>query len=209
MNKKEELKIKDGYTNYILYSNGRVWNTKTETWLGEKVKRNGYVIVTLRDDQGYKRTHYLHRLLYEAFIGEIPSDKQINHKDENKMNNDISNLELVTPRENCMYGTRNKRISESCKGKKKLKNTFKVVVQNPDTTQLEYTYNSISELCKNHPSQNRMTWQMRLYKSKNPLVTYVMFEGDKVLFITPTNEEYKRRIEEMNSSEEEQGKETK
>lgn len=40
---------------------------------------------------------------------------QINHKDENKANNCIGNLELMTNKENCSYGTRNARISKSMK----------------------------------------------------------------------------------------------
>lgn len=39
-----------------------------------------------------------------------------------------------------------------------------------------------------------MTWQMRLYKSSKPQETYVSFEDDKVLFITPTNEDYQARV---------------
>lgn len=78
---------------------------------------------------------YLHRLIYETFIGDIPQGMQINHKDENKMNNDIENLEVVTPKQNCVYGTRNERISNSCKGKKKTRHTFKVIVQDPNGEQ--------------------------------------------------------------------------
>lgn len=40
---------------------------------------------------------------------------QINHKDENKANNCIDNLELMTNKENCSYGTRNARISKAMK----------------------------------------------------------------------------------------------
>lgn len=43
----------------------------------------------------------------------IPKGLQINHKDENKENNCIENLELMTNKENCNYGSRNARISRT------------------------------------------------------------------------------------------------
>lgn len=50
-----------------------------------------------------------------AHKGAIPEGMQINHKDENKANNCIDNLELMTNKENSSYGTRNARISKSMK----------------------------------------------------------------------------------------------
>lgn len=91
-----EIKIVENFTHYILYSNGRVWNTRTERFLGERTNKQGYIYVRLKDDQGFNHECYLHRLIYEAFKGEIPQGLQINHIDENKQNNDINNLELVT-----------------------------------------------------------------------------------------------------------------
>lgn len=64
--------------------------------------------------QTIKTTLY-YRLVYMAHKGAIPEGMQINHKDENKTNNCIDNLELMTNKENCSYGTRNARISESMK----------------------------------------------------------------------------------------------
>lgn len=50
-----------------------------------------------------------------AHIGVIPEGMQTNHKDENKVNNRIDNLEIKTNKENCSYDTRNARISKSMK----------------------------------------------------------------------------------------------
>lgn len=51
---------------------------------------------------GYLTTKYglVHRLVAMAFLGEIPSDKEINHIDGDKTNNNVSNLEIVTHKEN-------------------------------------------------------------------------------------------------------------
>lgn len=43
---------------------------------------------------------YIHRIIYETFIGTIPPNKEINHIDHNKNNNSYKNLELVTHSEN-------------------------------------------------------------------------------------------------------------
>ena len=63
----------------------------------------------------YKNTvaqHKLvHRLVAEVFITNPDNKLQVNHKDENKLNNCVENLEWITHIDNCNYGTRNERIS--------------------------------------------------------------------------------------------------
>ena len=46
---------------------------------------------------------------YEAFNGPIPEGMQVNHIDENTLNNNLENLNLMTPSENINWGTRNER----------------------------------------------------------------------------------------------------
>lgn len=75
----------------------------------------GYKQVDVCNDEGIKKHMRVHRLVYMAHKGVIPEGMQINHKDENKANNCIDNLELMTNKENCSYGTRNARISQAMK----------------------------------------------------------------------------------------------
>lgn len=65
----------------------------------------GYSAVNLR---GAGR-EYIHRLVAKAFLGDFSPAFEVNHKDENKHNNHVSNLEWVTRRENLDYGTRNEK----------------------------------------------------------------------------------------------------
>lgn len=89
-----------------------------------------YLTVRLRDNNNNLHTIALHKLIWEAFNGKVPEGKQLNHIDENTHNNDLSNLELVTPAQNCNHGTRNERIRSTSKGKAKPKQSFLVKVNN-------------------------------------------------------------------------------
>lgn len=62
----------------------------------------GYLHVILCN-QGLRRPLRVHQLVAMAFLGHTPNGytKVINHKDFNRKNNHVDNLEVVTPRENC------------------------------------------------------------------------------------------------------------
>lgn len=74
-----------------------------------KAKRGGYMRVSL-SVFGKTKNCLVHRLVWEAFNGRIPESMCINHKDENKENNNLSNLELLTYAQNNIYGTRLERV---------------------------------------------------------------------------------------------------
>ena len=69
--------------------------------------RRGYLVVFI-----YKKLITVHRLVATAFIPNPDNLAQINHKDENKHNNRVENLEWCTNRYNCDYGTRKERIAQ-------------------------------------------------------------------------------------------------
>ena len=79
--------------------------------------KNGYQTVCLYDNEGNRKMYYLHRVVYEAVTSSpIPSNKEINHISENKTENFFENLQLISHKENCNFGSRNSRVSKAIKG---------------------------------------------------------------------------------------------
>ena len=72
----------------------------------------GYLKVGLWKNNKVK-TYYVHRLVAEVFLPNPNNYKEVNHKDENKLNNVVSNLEWCDAKYNSNYGTRNERMSKS------------------------------------------------------------------------------------------------
>ena len=108
----------DGFPDYLITSQGRVFSLKHDKLKELKPAKNnwGYYYVNLWKN-GKMFTKTIHRLVAKAFIPNPENKPQVNHIDEDVTNNHISNLEWVTARENLNHGTRNERASNSVKGK--------------------------------------------------------------------------------------------
>lgn len=76
------------------------------------MSRDGYLHVVLSKDNK-QTTFNVHRLVYETFNGKIPEGMQVNHIDEDKTNNSIENLNVMTFKENINWGTGNERRAKS------------------------------------------------------------------------------------------------
>jgi hypothetical protein len=74
--------------------------------LKNQSRGNGYFTVVLWSNSKGK-TFYVHELVASAFIGPRVSGHQVNHRDLNKMNNALSNLEYVTPAGNVIHASQN------------------------------------------------------------------------------------------------------
>ena len=116
INMKETWKDIEGYEGLYQVSNlGRVKSLfRYKKQLKLEITKNGYVRIMLCKNKKRKR-HLVHRLVAEAFIPNPNNLPCVNHKDENKQNNCVDNLEFCTSKYNCNYGNRNTRISKNSK----------------------------------------------------------------------------------------------
>ena len=89
------------YPQYEANANGDIRNKKTGRILRPGIKNNGYRVVVLRHDNK-SHTEHVHRLVAEAFYG-VNDDSVVNHKDGDKRNNAVENLEFVSYGENLSH----------------------------------------------------------------------------------------------------------
>ena len=105
--------IIENFPNYEIFDNGQIFDIKNQKWCTQ-FNYNGYLGVCLSNDKERKK-FYVHRLVAQTFIPNPNNLPQVNHKDENKQNNHVSNLEWCTSKYNNNYGTRTQRMVETRK----------------------------------------------------------------------------------------------
>ena len=108
----------EGFEDYLIYEDGRVWSKKKSKgrFLKHGINNIGYVQVTLCKD-GKTKTKTIHRLLGKAYIPNPENKPEIDHIDNNRQNNNISNLRWVTKREN--------QLNKGAYGEVKFKGVYK------------------------------------------------------------------------------------
>lgn len=94
----EEWRIITDFPNYSVSNFGNVKNNKTNRIMKLNVK-GGYYHISLNNNMD-KKTFKVHRLVALAFIENTHNKPEVNHKDKNKLNNNINNLEWMTRKEN-------------------------------------------------------------------------------------------------------------
>jgi len=100
-----------GFEDYLINQNGDIYSTKTNKFLKPWLDSKGYLQIQLFKN-GSKYCFKVHRLVAKVFIPNPLHLPEINHKDENKQNPKLTNLEWCTTKYNSNYGTRGERISK-------------------------------------------------------------------------------------------------
>ena len=98
-----------GFDNYCIYENGVVENLSTHRKLKGSIRLHGYLAYRL-SKHGKKHQFYAHRLVAQAFIPNPNNYTIVNHKDGDKLNNSVDNLEWCDQSYNMEHAHRNKLI---------------------------------------------------------------------------------------------------
>lgn len=94
-----------GQPNYCVSMDGKIFSLKSNRFLKPFSDTSGYQYIECYEN-GQKHKFSVHRLVAKAFICNDLNKKEVNHKDGNKENNSVGNLEWVTPSENCVHAER-------------------------------------------------------------------------------------------------------
>ena len=112
----------EGYEGlYQISSYGRIKSLRDhhgnyrEKILKQGTRKDGYKNTALSKD-GKLKTYSVHRLVAAAFLDNPNNYPCVNHKDEQKYNNYVENLEWCTSKYNCNYGTKSERQSKAITG---------------------------------------------------------------------------------------------
>ena len=92
----EEYKKITNYSHYRIYSDGRIYSEFVNRFITPTQDSNGYLQNTIVDDFGNRKTIKTHRLVAMAFLPNPNKYSDVNHKDLNRKNNDVKNLEWCT-----------------------------------------------------------------------------------------------------------------
>ena len=98
---------------YEVSNFGRVRNAKSKAVLKQATTRKGYKAVSLFVN-GTGKTIEVHRIVALAFIENENGYPEVNHIDEDKTNNCVSNLEWCSHAYNMAYGTGRARAAKAC-----------------------------------------------------------------------------------------------
>lgn len=95
-------------TSYIVYSDGRVWSELRNRFIKAVPIGNGYERVSI-----HSKPMYLHRVVAETFLPNSENKKTVNHKNGNKTDNRVENLEWATYSENMRHAFDNGLMPKS------------------------------------------------------------------------------------------------
>ncbi len=103
-------KLIDENPNYTIFDDGRIWSHKASKFIATANHVLGYIFAGPKvrvDGAKKKRQMTLHRLVARNFIPNPEKHREINHKDGDKKNNHVSNLEWCSRKMNMVHASEN------------------------------------------------------------------------------------------------------
>lgn len=157
------MKIKD-FEDYSITQTGEVINTRTgKARTLDFNKKVGYFQVDLYKNN--KRTkHYIHRLVAQAYIPNPLGLPEVNHKDSDRTNNHVSNLEWVSSSGNSIHAVQaGQRDHVARMSKEDIKNAYDLVMQGN-------SYKQVSEILNNSWQSGFLSVKVKQYAKANNLL---------------------------------------
>ena len=157
------MKIKD-FEDYSITKTGEVINTRTgKAKALDFNKKVGYFQVDLYKNN--KRTkHYIHRLVAQAYIPNPLGLPEVNHKDSDRTNNHVSNLEWVSSSGNSIHAVQaGQRDHVARMSKEDIKNAYDLVMQGN-------SYKQVSEILNNSWQSGFLSVKVKQYAKANNLL---------------------------------------
>lgn len=149
----EVWKVCEEAPRYEISNLGNLRTVKQQKLLANTVNSGGYVLNVLTVDleeegKTKKKGFYRHRLVATAFLDNPDELPCINHKDENKLNNALDNLEWCSYAYNTNYGTRNTRVAKKITKQAGRPHKKPVYVYDAETKEFVGYYESQSEAAR-------------------------------------------------------------
>lgn len=116
---KEEYKKIYNFSHYRIYNDGRIYSELVKRFITPTLDSGKYLQNTLVNDSGKRKTIKTHRLVALAFLPNPNNLPDVNHKDFNRQNNNVENLEWCTEKYNNQY-TRNNHLEYNSNSYKRL-----------------------------------------------------------------------------------------
>lgn len=157
------------YINYIIYDDGRIYSKTRKKFMTYKIMKDGYVRMEMYKDKKPKMFN-VHRMVAEIFIPNPDNKPFVNHKDGNKQNNCVDNLEWVTQKENIEHAYKTglakyqeKNTGPLCKKINQYDINMNLIKKWPSISEIYrtlgyYRYN-ISNACKNKTEYKNCFWR--------------------------------------------------
>ena len=143
-------------SDYVITENGEIINNRNGKKLKPQPNGKGYLRVSIGG-----KLQFIHRLVAEKYIPNPENKPQVNHKDGNKLNNSVDNLEWVSNMENRQHAVKNllHLSGEKCPWSKITKKDVDFIRENK-----QYTAKQISEMFNISMSNVRTIRQGRSWK---------------------------------------------